>query len=348
MLINDVFTKRQTIINYPIKVMLQMLTDKELTLKEINKVQVRMIRRYILDNLLTEQIYLPPIVARLKEGSLFTDSKPTQLIVIDGTQRIYALAQLSMYIRKAISSDDEETRGKGLELLYTLDKIEIAVQVFEGFDTNEADQLYIDLNTISKKVALSKRISFDSRNEINQTTNEILHSNSLLKKAGVEQEKRAVMRPKNKNFISLSQLRQLVAYFITGKRISSTLAFTTEMTAHNDENIALINLWFEELFKLHPVKTIGNYEVSKLASFPLLYAVAVYASTGLEEESFEGKKEAIVSRMQQLRKVDWARSSPVWRNFNGSERGREKYYYLANDKKNIDALLSWLQRQGGE
>ncbi|MCZ2258621.1 hypothetical protein [Sporosarcina sp. G11-34] len=112
MLINDVFTKRQTIINYPIKVILQMLTDKELTLKEINKMQVRMIRRYILDNLLTEQIYLPPIVARLEEGSYFMDSKPAKLIVIDGTQRVYALAQLSTYIGKAISSDDEETRDK--------------------------------------------------------------------------------------------------------------------------------------------------------------------------------------------------------------------------------------------
>ncbi|WP_269051105.1 DNA sulfur modification protein DndB [Sporosarcina sp. G11-34] len=237
--------------------------------------------------------------------------------------------------------------NKGLQLLYTLDKIEISVQVFEGLDTNEADQLYIDLNTKSKKVALSKRISFDSRNEINQTTNEVLHGNRLLKEAGVEQEKRAVMRPKNKNFVSLSQLRQLVAYFITGKRISSSLAFKAEMTSQNDENIALINVWFEEVFKLHPVKTIGNYEVSMLASFPLLYAVAVYASEGLEEESVEGKAQTIVSRMQHLKKVNWARSKPEWRKFKGSERGREKYYYLANDKKNIEALISWLRRQGG-
>lgn len=38
-------------------------------------------------------------------------------------------------------------------------------------------------------------------------TNEILQVNELLKVAGVEQEKHAVMRPKNKNLVSLSQLR---------------------------------------------------------------------------------------------------------------------------------------------
>lgn len=346
--VREVFTKRQAIVSYTIGELVQMFHNEQITLREINRLQVRMIRRYILSNALTEQVYLPPIVARVEDGKLLDEGKPTRLVIIDGTQRVKALTELQVYVEKAIGSDDDQARLEALMLIGELDKIEVAFQVFEGLDTQEADQLYIDLNTKSKKVALSKRISFDSRNEINQTTNKVLQSNDLLKKAGVELEKRAVMRPKNKNLLSLSQLRQIIAYFITGKRISSSLAYEAEMNLLNDDHIEMINVWFDELFKLYPVKTIGNYEVSMLASFPLLYAVAVYAVVDTEEMKFEEKKEVIISRMRKLDKVDWARTNTVWRAFKGSERGREKYYYLDNDKKTIDALTSWLQRQGGE
>ena len=348
MIVREVFTKRQAMVSYTIGELVEMFNNEQITLREINKLQVRMIRRYILSNALKEQVYLPPIVARVEDGRSLDEGKPANLVIIDGTQRLKALMELQTYVEKAISSDDDQARLEGLELIGGLEKIEVAFQIFEGLDAGEADQLYIDLNTKSKKVALSKRISFDSRNEINQATNKVLQRNDLLKKAGVELEKRAVMRPKNKNLLSLSQLRQIIAYFITGKRISSNLAYEAEMNLLNDDPIEIIDVWFDELFKLYPVKRIGNYEVSMLASFPLLYAVAVYAVVDTGDMNFEEKKEVVIARMRKLEKVDWARTNTVWREFNGSVRGREKYYYLNNDKKTIDALTSWLQRQGGE
>ncbi len=47
----------------------------------------------VFDNNETDQIYLPPNVARLEEESL-EDGKPTKLSIIDGSQRIKALSQL--------------------------------------------------------------------------------------------------------------------------------------------------------------------------------------------------------------------------------------------------------------
>lgn len=347
MIISDIFEKRQTIVIYTLQELLTMLEENRLTLRKTNQVQVRMIRKYIVDNILTKQIYLPPIVARLEEGSLDA-GKPNRLTVIDGTQRVKALSQLKSVILKTMNSEEDEETKKGLEIHYTFDKIEVAVQVFEGLTSNEADQMYVDLNTKGKKVSLSKRIAYDSRNDINLTTNQVLKSNQLLRKAGVEQEKHAVMRPKNKNLLSLSQLRQLVALFITGKSIASNLALQTDVQLRSEENIELINTWFEKLFNLYPVQSIGNYEVSKLASFPLLTAIVTYAIEGMEEKSFEEKKQGIVTRMDKLKAVNWDRNSDFWREFEGSERGREKYYYLANDKKSIAELVAWLRRKGGE
>lgn len=346
MITHDVFSKKQAIVNYKVKELLQMKADDCLKLRETNKVHVRMIRRYIFDNILTKNIYLPPIVAMIEEGSL-EDGKPKKLTIIDGTQRMKALSELESVVTRTTNSDDEEEVKKGFNLHFALDDVEVAVQVFEGLSKNEADQLYIDLNTKGKKVSLSKRIAYDSRNEINQATNEVLASNHLLMEAGVEQEKNAVMRPKNKNLLSLSQLRQLVALFITGKTITSNQSLDLVQLLQTEENIDIINTWFEELFVLHPVKTIGNYEVSMLASFPLLTSIATYAIEGIEDLSFAEKKQVVVQRMRNLKQIDWTRDQPIWREFDGSKRGREKYFYLNNNKKNINAIVAWLRLKGG-
>lgn len=95
---------------------------------------------------------------------------------------------------------------------------------------------------------------------------------------------------------------------------------------------------------------MGDYEVCMLASFPLLYSVANYAASGLEETSFEEKKSAISTRMRGLQKIDWSPANREWREFKGSERGnsRGRFYFINSDKANMLAILSWLQLQGGE
>lgn len=333
--------------NYTVKELVAMLAEGRLKVREKNQLQVRKIRNYIFDNVLTDGIYLPPLVAYMEEGKL-EDGKPLCLTIIDGTQRILALSQTNSMIVHRIHSDVDEERKQGLKLLQSLNNAALAIQIFEGLEANEADQLYIDLNTKSKKVSLSKRIAYDSRSEINRITNTILMDNLQLKRAGVEEEKRAVMRPNNKNLVSLSQLRQIVGLFITGKAISSSLVQENLFTLNGEENSELITLWFKELFKLHPVETIGDYEVSMLASFPLLYSLANYAIRDMEELGFEEKKAELLRRMDNLQTVDWHPANKIWRTFKGSERGRQRMFFIQQDKANMRALISWLQLQGGE
>jgi DNA sulfur modification protein DndB len=181
-----------------------MIKSGQVSLREINKLQVRAIKRYILENANSERIYFPPIVADVKEGSL-AKGKPNEMTIIDGTQRLKALCQIEELGYRAIKSEKEEDIKKGYKLLHFLEVSRIAVLLFESLSIDEADQLYIDLNTKGKKVALSKRIAFDSRNELNRITNKVLLTNKQLKTAGVEEEKRAVVRPNNKKLLSLSQ-----------------------------------------------------------------------------------------------------------------------------------------------
>lgn len=347
MIVNDVFTKRQTMITYRLEELLHMLKEERLVLREVNVVQARKIRKYLFDNIEKNQVYLPPIVAHVGEAS-FEEGKPTHLSIIDGTQRIKAIAQLEGEIIKMTGSDDAKEQRKGFTMHYLLPQIELAVQVFEGITEEEADQMFIDQNTKGKKVALSKRIAYDSRNSINTMTKQILHRNELLEKAGIEQEKHAVMRPRNRNLLSLSQLRGLVGMFSLGRPIKSQAAYGVISEQQMEESVALMDVWFDELFRFHPVESIGNYEVSMLASFPLLTAVATYALEDMEALSFQEKKSEIIQRMRRLQEVDWTRDNDIWRQFHGAERGKDKYYYLYDNKKNMEKLVDWLRRKGGE
>lgn len=340
MISDIVFNKQQSIHSYSIGALEKMYMEGRLKFREINNPQVRQIRRYILDNALDERIYFPPVVAYKKEGD-----KSGTLHIIDGNQRIRAFTQLYEYSFDRLGIDDKKEEESARKVLDYIGNTEIAVQVFEGLTEKEANQLFVDFNTKGKKVALSKRIAFDSRSQINQITNKVLQQNTILRVAGIEMEKRAVIRPANKNFLSLSQLRQVVTVFLTGK-MAVDQDKSIELSMDMDQYLELIRTWFIELFELYPAESIGNYEDSMLASFPLLMAVVLYALSGVDGMDFEERKTTVVTRMKRLKEVNWSRGNPVWTEFEGSVRGTYKYFYLDNNKKNIDKMTEWLKQQG--
>lgn len=341
MIVNDVFSKRQSIATYTIEELSTLIKNGQVKLREVNKLHVRAIKKYILENVLTEQIYFPPIVANV---ACLGDGKPLEFTIIDGNQRLKAFCQIEEMGCRTAKSDMEEEMKKGYKLLQFAQNTEVAIQLFENLSQQEADQLFIDLNTKGKKVTLSKRIAFDSRKELNKITNSLLKTNKQLKMAGVEIEKRAMIRPTNKNFLSLSQLRLIVAVFLTGRMVHRTAEdrYNTYMDAK--EYSQLINCWFTELFKMYPPEQIGDYNKSMLASHPLLVSIAYYANKGLEKYSFAERRQELINRMRMLKEVDWNSQNPVWRTFKG--KTRKGYYYLTNDKNNIERLVEWLEQQG--
>ncbi|MBU8878066.1 hypothetical protein BGM26_03550 [Bacillus sp. FJAT-29790] len=345
MIINNVFTKRQSFITYTCKELLAMLVDGRLQLRETNQLHVRGIKKYLFENASTEEIYFPPIVAAVENGKL-DNGKPKKMNIVDGSLRLKALSQMEDFFLKAMKSENQEDVKKAYDLMHLLDKTELSVQLFEGLTKAEEDQLYIDMNTKGKQVALSKRIEFDSRSALNQITNKVLQTNKKLRKAGIETEKRSIIRPANKNFLSLSQLRLLVAVFLTGKMTVKTTEIKAELVLKEEEYIELINIWFEKLFDLYPTERIGNYEECMLAGFPLVMAIACYTNREMVSEPYEQRKTDIIRKLDSLVNVDWSRRNSVWKQFNGLSRGYGNYYYLNNDRSTHMQIISWLENQG--
>ncbi|MGY6211371.1 DNA sulfur modification protein DndB [Cytobacillus firmus] len=219
MIVHDIFTKRQTFIALPVSELVKMHKEKKLILRDTNQLQVRRIKKYIFSNAAGGEIYMPPLVAAAEEGML-GGQPPGGLRIVDGSHRMRAILQLEDQIFMSMKSEKDEEIRNAYHLQYLLEKTEISIQVLEGLSKDEENQLFIDLNTKGKQVALSKRIAYDSRDRLNGMTNRILQSNAKLIEAGVETEKRAIIRPANKKFLSLSQLRLLVATFLAGKLLN--------------------------------------------------------------------------------------------------------------------------------
>lgn len=347
MYIHSIFEKKQTFTFYSIQEIMEMVENNQIDLRETNASHVRNIRKYVVDNFMSNTVYFPPIVARI-DGDILPKKKPNCLKIIDGSSRIRALIDFDQTILKLISSDDEVSQRKGFFLKYRLKEMNIGMQIIINLTDEEADQMYVDLNSKGKKVSLSKRISNDSRNAINVATNQLMQKHVGLKRAGIEVERASVIRPANKKFLSLSQLRSIVVLFLTGKQASSNLNIEVYGHREFDEMYELLTIFFDELFSMNSANTIGDYHETILASFPVIRAIAQYSIRDLQGQSFSTKKEKLIERMHALHTINWSREQEVWQQFDGSFKGKEQYYYLNSSKKAIAEIVNWLIDKGGE
>lgn len=338
--------KEHKIVVYPLLKLIQMVKEEHIKMRETNQKYVRNIRSYISENISSKEIYLPPLVATT-DSTEFIHNLPSKLVIIDGVDRLQAYCQLESVVDKYINSDIAEEMKSGYEFQYILKETQIPIQLFNGLTSSEAEQLYIDMNTKGKQVALSKKIEFDSREGLNMLTNRVVHSVKGLQEAGIDNDKLMVVRPANEHFLSLTQLRRVVHIFITEKiDIKNEQSIYLHLT--QEEYIGLIRSWFDYLFAMVPPNKIGNFNYSMLADFPLVLAVALYANKNCKSKSFSSRMKLMEKRMEALHGIDWSKNNPIWENFNGEIKGRKNMFFLHKDVTSLRKIIHWLESQGGE
>lgn len=329
----------QCMYTYSVEELVQLMDKELITIRQTNQSQVRHLKKYIFNNAKEKKIYLPPIVANTDAHLV---QKPQYFRVIDGSKRVLALCQLAKDMKNNKHRTGEDFKNY-IALSLLLKDAQIAVQMFSGLTSEECNQLFVDFNTKGKKVALSKRISYDSRNLLNVITNKLMTTNKDLQTAGVETEKRAVIKPTNKNLLSLSQLKQIVGIFIGIEINSHFEQRKTPYYLSEEEYIQLINEWLNCLFQLHDPETIGNYEHTILAGFPMLRAIAYYVNRRTNNKSLNARKKIVKERMARLLNIDWSIHHPKWQTFAGDFRGHKNYYHLSKDKKTLLKLVEWME-----
>lgn len=324
---------------YTVAQLANLYEHERLILRSVDMRHTRRIRTYIMDQFMNNDVFIPPFVGSKNDDILY---------IIDGSSRLKAILEMFPLIERMQLSEDPQVQKKGIILDMTLANVELSFQVFSNFTVEERDQLFIDLNTKGKKVALSKRIAYDSRNMINIVTNELLQQHTALALAGIEQEKVSLNRPANKNFLSLSHLRAIVSLFLVGKETDHTIHTNPVDPKLIDERMPLLTVWLEELFKLESPDKIGNYHMSILANFMFVRALAYYALAGETRITKTQKVDYIRERMQSLTHISWETKQPLWERFAGTYRGKEQLYFVNKDKKTLEAIIEWLCIEGGE
>ncbi|MER1957425.1 MAG: hypothetical protein ABS942_08590 [Solibacillus sp.] len=93
---------------------------------------------------------------------------------------------------------------------------------------------------------------------------------------------------------------------------------------------------------------IGDYQISILASFLVVRALAYYALRGEEFVTTNNKETFIRNRMKALNHISWESCQPLWQQFNGNYRAGGQLYFLQNSKKTLNSIIDWLCLQGGD
>lgn len=331
---------KQRLAVFTVQQIAEQVEQNTMILRKTEPRHTRKIRQYVMEQFMSGDVYIPPIVASESDGVIH---------IIDGSSRLRGILDILPQLSRLLLSDDPEEQKKATQLNTSIGDVSLAFQLFTGFTKEEREQLYLDANTKGKKVALSKRIAFDSRNTINTVTNDLLQQHEALRFAGVEQEKVSMNRPANKNFLSLSQLRAIVALFIVGKEAESGI-----YTQHVDEELIerrlpILNAWLDELFTLEGPEKIGNYHISILASFIFVRALAYYALKGEEIVASTKKADYVRMRMKALKQISWETCQPLWaERFDGKYRQACGLYFVENNKKTLNAIIEWLCLEGGD
>ncbi|MEG0472909.1 MAG: DNA sulfur modification protein DndB [Solibacillus sp.] len=315
------------------------MEQDKLVLRSTEPRYTRKIRQYVMEQFMTGDVFIPPIVASENDDILH---------IIDGSSRLRALVELIPIANRLLLSDDAEEQKKAAQLSVCIGEVQLAFQIFKEFTVQEQEQLYLDFNTKGKRVALSKRIAYDSRNTINIVTNELLQQHEALRLAGIEQEKVSMNRPANKNFLSLSQLRAIVSLFLVGKETSSGIHTQHVDQVLIEKRLPLINAWLDELFTLEGPEKIGDYNISILASFLFVRALGYYALQGEAKVPSAKKEMHIRNRMKALNHISWETCQPLWERFEGKYRGTNQLYFINSNKKTLLAIIEWLRIEGGE
>ncbi|KGA96734.1 hypothetical protein AJ85_14190 [Alkalihalobacillus alcalophilus ATCC 27647 = CGMCC 1.3604] len=334
---------KQSIEVMPIRELLELMDKEQLHSRNINQNRVRLFKTYIEENL-EHQLFIPPLVLnKTSMDSLFNDSVYE---LIDGNVRLKAFQQLNQKVALLSQSENENDIQLSERLGEFLQTGIISVQIFENLEKEVVHQLYIDFNTKGKKVVLNKLIEYDKRDDLNNITNILLSKDEGLQRAGIETEKRALIKPTNKNFLSLSQLRKIIAIFVTNEpsfeRQKSFKLDDPYLTS--DDYVELVSSWFHLLFEVENPETIGNYEHTIFSSFPLLQALAYYSTKDTESMNFEQKLSVIQERMEIIHQIDFSIQNPLWESFDHRKGTRGGYTILYNSLKNILKINNWLER----
>lgn len=272
-------------------------------------------------------IYIPAIMLAYegtdpeREGNEYLFNKERTFVVLDGQHRIKALES---YIQK------EKNENKAKKILES----KITIQVYFNLTELEKRQLFIEINGRSKRVSKNLSVNFDDRNPMNSLVSDLLKNkrSSLYLKMGVEDKRSRMVRPGNKNWISMVRLARFISFVLLGTQEPSSSSKEI-INQQYEEVYSFLQQFFIHLASAFP-EDPGNVEKSILGHEAIQNAIAVVCHEKIititsNEIIFNKNWKKVV---EMLEYIDWRPNSSLFKDHLILSGGKNKYVGFTDNK----------------
>ncbi|PWK16500.1 DNA sulfur modification protein DndB [Tumebacillus permanentifrigoris] len=257
-----------------------------------------------------------------------------KLTVLDGQHRIHAM------VKYYSGEQDEKLREEFLQNHLT-------VQIYIGLTIDEEKTLFSDINSHAKRVHASLITQYDSRDPINVLVRHLYNGSPALQKAGIEMNKKLVLRPNNTYFCHVTRLKQIVTYLLFNKR---TLQKKEEkyLECKHDKVLSFLVQLFDVFFRILP-ETPGDVNHYVLGHEAIQSAIAqfLFKKIIVLEDGQVGWKRNWEREVLSLQSVDWCIENPDWERWmvvsnalNGREHKEFPYPHIRGLLEYIESKAS--------
>ncbi|MDJ0578631.1 DNA sulfur modification protein DndB [Crocosphaera sp.] len=294
--------------------------------RKLNKVRVKQIAVYILENYQTGMIFFPPICVnvqpkpRYEEGKLFLPYHSVSLRLTDGQHRCFGIYQVLKEIQEKDSIKFKH-----------LSQLEIGVLLYSGLSLEEERQAFRDQNLLVQRPSISLSHYFDQRSPA------VLMAKNLLETVP--------------QFIdNIEMIETGLGHYNPKLMTLSTLVTTTKYmfpSLKSQENLeAKINwarsFWIASanIFDNNPWRVMTKEERSQQRQETLLVSAVFLQALGLLAHDLyqeDVPAEQLEKWLKNLKKLDWRRDNKFWLERGVIQIGATEEPIISNTKTTVKA-----------
>lgn len=227
MVIHIEYESRKTLICVTLKELTDSFREGRVMTKRVIPSRVSTIKRLLVENANLQPFYFSPIIAHMENGVLEHELNG-KITIIDGTQRVHAFVDLAMLMEKNIHSMINHEADIAWKNYYLMENWRIPILIFEGLSKTEQHNFSVECyknNPYPMFISKEQQIDSISNNVIELDEGDFFTTKTM----------------------SLTQLKQIVSIFVTGKLMGKVKDANFIPVLHREEYVQLIHYWMKRL-----------------------------------------------------------------------------------------------------
>lgn len=294
--------------------------------RKLNKIRVKQIALYILENYKTGTIFFPPICVNVQpqpkyqEGKIFLPYNSVTLRLTDGQHRCFGIHQALQDIQQQDSME-----------LTIISQLEIGVLLYAGLPLEEERQAFRDQNLLVQRPSVSLSHYFDKRSpavliakNLLETVPEFINNIEVIETG---------LGTHNSKLMTLSTLVTATKYMFPNLKSQKKLEDKTDWAR---------SFWLTlaNVFPDNPWRVMTKQERSQQRQESLLVSAVILQALGMLAHDLyqeDVPANALEKWLRNLQKLDWKRNNKFWLERGVTQIGATDDPIISNTKTTVNA-----------